>query len=99
MSFVIGLCVILGFVVGAFAYLLFRQRAWIPLTAGIIVFFGCLTWFLTPVCVAILEEDLATFKPPINMRTETGLLGQRYFQKRDEGWFQCKARIARQLFF
>lgn len=99
MSFVIGLCVILGFIVGGFAYLFFRRRVWIPLTAGIVVFFGCLAWFLAPVCIAIPEADLVNFKPPIDTRTETGMIGQRYFQKRDKGWFHCKVRIARQLFF
>ena len=99
MSFVIVLCVILGLVFGGFAYLLFRRRVWIPLTVGIIVFSGCLTWFLSPVCVAIPDEDLANFKPPIDTRTDTGMVGQRYFQKRDGGWFHCKVRIARQLFF
>ena len=99
MSFVIGLCVILALVVGGFSYLLFRRRVWIALIVGIVVFFGYLSWFLTPICVAIPDGDLANFKPPIDTRTETGMVGQRYFQKHDGGWFHCKVRIARQLFF
>lgn len=99
MSFVIGLCFVLGLVAGGFLFLFFRRRAWVPLTAGLVVFAGSLTWFLTPVCVPIPDADLANFKPPIETRTETGMIGQRYFQKRDGSWFHCKVRIARQLFF
>lgn len=99
MSFVIGLCMVLGLVAFGLAYLLFRRRAWIPPAAGILVFAGCLAWFLSPVCVAIPDQDLARFNPPIDGRTETGMVGQRYFQQRDGAWFHCKVRIARQLFF
>ncbi len=99
MSFVIGLCIVLGAVAGGLAYLLFRRRVWIPPVVGVLVFFGSAAWFLTPVCVAIPDEDLAGFSPPIDTRTETGMIGQRYFQQRNGVWFHCKARIARQLFF
>ncbi len=99
MSFVIGLCIILGVVAGGLAYPFFRQRVWIPLAVGILVFAGCIAWFLTPVCVAIPDEELANFNPPIDTRTDTGMIGQRYFQQRDEIWFHCKVRIARQMFF
>jgi hypothetical protein len=99
MSFVIGLCAVLGLGAGGLTYLLFRRRAWIPLAAGALVFAGCLIWFLSPVCVAIPDEELASFNPPIDTRTDTGMAGIRYFQERDGAWFHCKARIARQLFF
>jgi hypothetical protein len=99
MSFVIGLCMVLGLVAGGLAYLLFRRRVWIPPAVGVLVFAGSLVWFLTPVCVAIPADDLARFNPPIETRTDTGMVGQRYFQQRDGAWFHCKARIARQLFF
>ncbi len=36
MSFVIGLCAVLGLVAGGLTYLLFRRRAWIPLAASIL---------------------------------------------------------------
>jgi hypothetical protein len=52
-----------------------------------------------PVCVVIAPEDVAGFDPPIETRTQTGLIGQRYFQERGGRWYQCKARIARALFF
>lgn len=99
MSFVIGLCAVLGLVAGGVAYLLFRRRLRSPLAASILVFAGGLVWFLTPVCVAIPDEELATFNPPIDTRTATGMAGIRSFQERDGAWFHCKARIARQLFF
>lgn len=99
MSFVIGLCFAVGLFAGGTVLLFFRQRIWVPLAASIIVFAGCLSWFLTPICVAILEEDLANFSPPISTRTQTGMVGQRYFQLRNGVWFHCKVRIARQLFF
>jgi len=99
MSFVIGLCAVLGLVAAGVTYPLFRRRAWVSLTAGIIVFAGSLAWFLTPVCVPIPKEDLANFRPPIETRTETGMAGQRYFQQRGGNWYHCKARIARALFF
>jgi hypothetical protein len=56
-------------------------------------------WFLHPVCAAIPPEDLASFVPPIETRTDTDMIGQRGFQPRDGGWFQCKPWIARALFF
>jgi hypothetical protein len=99
MSFIIGICIIAGLVAGGIAYLLLRRPSWIPLAIGIVVSFGWLTWFLHPVCVRIPDADLTSFSPPIDIRTDTGLAGQRYFQKRDGVWYQCKAWIARQLFF
>jgi len=99
MSLVVSLCIILGLVAGATAYLLFRRRMLIPLAVGALVFAGSLVWFLTPVCVAIPDEDLSRFKPPIDARTDTGMIGQPYFQQRDGVWFHCKVRIARLMFF
>lgn len=99
MSFVIGLCFVLGLAAGGVAYLLFRRRLWIPLAASVLVFAGRLVWFLTPVCVAIPDEERASYNPPIDTRTATGMAGIRTFQERDGAWFHCKAWIARQLFF
>ena len=99
MSFVVGLCALLGLVSGVIVYLLFRRRTWLSLVAAGLVFAGSLAWFLSPVCRPIADQDLARFDPPIETRTATGMAGQRYFQQRDGAWFQCKARIARQLFF
>jgi len=99
MSLVVGFCIIFGLVAGGTAFLFFRKRIWVPLALGILVCTGCLVWFLTPVCVPIREADLARFSPPISTRTETGMIGQLYFQRRNGVWFHCKVRIARQLFF
>jgi hypothetical protein len=99
MSFVVGLCIILGAVAGTLAWLLSRRRLWVPLAVSALVFTGCLAWFLRPVCTTIPDEDLANFQPPIGTRTETGLAGQRYFQQRDGVWFHCKTWIARELLF
>ena len=99
MSFVIGLSIVPAIVAGGLAWLLFRRRVWIPLAVGILVFAGCIAWFLTPLCIAIPDEDLARFDPPIETRTDTGMIGQRYFQQRDGAWYHCKARIARRMFF
>jgi len=99
MSFVIGLCIVLGTVAFGLVYLVCRRRLWIPLAVGAFIATGAAVWFLTPVCVLIPDEDLARFDPPIETRTETGMVGQRYFQKRDGRWFHCKVRIARQFFF
>jgi hypothetical protein len=48
MSFVIGLCMVLGLVAGGLAYLLFRRRVWIPPAVGVLVFSASAAWFLTP---------------------------------------------------
>ena len=69
------------------------------LGVGLAVFAGGAVWLLMPVCVVIAPEDVAGFDPPIETRTQTGLIGQRYFQERGGRWYQCKARIARALFF
>ena len=99
MSFIVGICLFLGLLAGAVAHVLFRRRMWISLTAGLAVIAASFAWFLSPVCVAIAQEDLASFDPPIETRTETGMIGQRYFQQHDGVWYQCKVRMARQLFF
>ena len=99
MSLIVGICVVLGLLAGAAAHVAFRRRMWISLTTGLAVIAASAAWFLSPVCVAIAPEDLANFDPPIETRTETGMIGQRYFQQRDGGWYHCKVRMARQLFF
>jgi len=99
MSFVIFLCIVLGLIAGGLTALLVRRRRRIALAVGVLAAAGALFWLLTPICVAIPEEDLAHFDPPIETRTETGMIGQRYFQQRGSTWYQCKVRIARELFF
>jgi hypothetical protein len=99
MSFAVGLCIILGLISSGLTFLLFGKRKWTSLAAGCAVIAGSLLWFLSPVCVAIGGADLANFDPPISSRTDTGLIGQRIFQRRDGGWHQCKTRISRQFFF
>jgi hypothetical protein len=99
MSFVITLFLFLGLVAAGLAYLLFRRRVWVPIAVGFLVFAAGLVWALMPVCRPVAEEDVANFDPPIETRTETGMIGQRYFQQRDRTWFHCKVRIARELFF
>ena len=99
MSFIIGICIIAGLIAGGIAYLSLRRAIWASLLIGIFIFSGCLAWLLHPVCIRIPDADFASFSPPIDARTDTGLAGQRYFQKRDGDWFHCKAWIARQLFF
>lgn len=99
MSFVVGLGLVFAGIVGGLAYLLLRRRAWLSLGAAALVLGAWLAWSLHPVCVPIPEEDLPSFRPPIESRTETGLAGQRYFQQREGRWYHCKAWIARALFF
>lgn len=99
MSLVIVFSFLLGLVAAGIAYLLFRRRAWVPLAVGLAVSAAAVVWLLMPVCVAISPDELASFDPPIEMRTDTGLIGQRHFQKRRRSWYQCKTRIARAFFF
>jgi hypothetical protein len=99
MNFVVVLCTIIAAIAGVFARLLFRRRLWLPLAASVIVFVGCLVWFLRPVCTVIPHKDLANFQPPIDTRTDTRITGQRYFQPRDGVWLHCKTWNERQLFF
>ena len=99
MSLVVAFSLVLGLIAGSAVYLMFRRRAWASLAVGLVVFAGAATWCLRPVCVAIPAGDLASFDPPIETRTETGLIGQRYFQKRGGSWYQCKTWIARAFFF
>ena len=99
MTFVVVACLIIAALVGVGASLSLRRRRWAPPAAAALAFAGSLAWFLHPVCVAIPPEDLASFVPPIETRTDTDMIGQRGFQPRDGGWFQCKPWIARALFF
>ncbi len=99
MSFVLGVCLLIAVLVGGIAYLLFRRRRWLALTAGSVTFAAILAWFLHPACVPLAAGDIALFNPPIETRTETGMIGQRVFQQQDDTWFQCKVWIARALFF
>lgn len=98
MGFVIVLSAILGVVVFAVSYPFTRRRRWIAPALGLLLFVGSLAWFLTPLCVPMSPEDIARSDPPIETRTDTGMLGQRYFQEIDGVWAHCKVRIARQIF-
>lgn len=99
MGFVIILCLVLGLCAGALVFLVYRRRLWVPLATGMIVFAGCLVWFLSPVCVPISEADVARFSPPIETRTQKGMTGQRFFQRREGKWQHCKVRISRLMYF
>jgi len=98
-SLVVVLSLVLALIAAGIAYLLVRRRAWVLLGVGLAVFAGTAVWLLMPVCVVIPPEDAARFDPPIEARTDTGLIGQRYFRKRGGSWYQCKTRIARAFFF
>jgi hypothetical protein len=98
MSLVVGIALVIAALVGVGARLSLR-RQWAPPAAAALAFAGSLAWFLHPVCVAIPPEDLAGFTPPIEVRTDTDMIGERVFQQRDGSWFQCKPWIARALFF
>lgn len=52
-----------------------------------------------PVCVAIPDDTLAVFNPPIETRTETTFYGTPIFRQDGGRWFQCKTWISRQFFF
>lgn len=57
-------------------------------------FGGVAVWMLHPVCTPIPDAALAEFDPPIEARSERGMLF-RTFQKRDGHWEHCKARLER----
>lgn len=99
MSFVILLCLVLGLAAGGLVFPFYRRRRWVALATGMIVFAGCLVWSLSPVCVPLSQEDVARFSPPVGTRTDTGMVGQRYFQQHEGRWYHCKVRIARLMFF
>jgi hypothetical protein len=63
MSFIVGLCIIIAAIAGAFACLLFRRRFWLPLSANVTVFVGCTIWFLRLAGNIIPDNDLASFQP------------------------------------
>ena len=99
MAFVLGVNLVLAFIIGGVAALVFRKRRWLGVIVGALVLAGGTAWFLHPTCMPIASEDLASFSPPIESHVETGLNGQRYFQRRGDGWYHCKAWIERELFF
>ncbi len=99
MSFVIAILIFIAALVAAVFLLAFRGRPWIGGLAGTATLAVLLFWCLRPDCRVIPEEDLANFDPPIETRTDTGMIGQRIFQQKDGGWYHCKTWIARQFFF
>ena len=76
-----------------------RPRRYLGLAISAAILAGGLAWLLHPVCVVIPAADLAGFDPPIETRTDTNLIGQRYFQKRGADWHHCKTWIERVFFF
>jgi len=99
MSVVVGLCLIIAVIAGGAVSLLLRRRAWAGLAILGTILAGGLAWLLHPVCVVIPDAELADFDPPIETRTDTGLIGQRYFQRRGSDWYHCKTWIERAFFF
>jgi len=99
LTFVAGIALVIAALAGVGARLSLRRHRWAPPVAAVLAFAGSLAWLLHPVCVAIPPEDLASFSPPIETRTDTDMIGERVFQQRDGGWFQCKPWIARAMFF
>jgi hypothetical protein len=97
--FVVGLGLVIAAIVGAATLLVSRRRTWLVLAIGGAAFVGSLAWFLHPVCVVIPGTDLASFNPPIETRTDTGMIGEHTFQQRNGSWYQCKTWIARAMFF
>jgi hypothetical protein len=63
-----------------------------------VAFAGALAFALSPVCIALSDEDLAGFTAPIETRTDHDFYLQ-VFQRIDGRWYQCKTWISRQLFF
>jgi hypothetical protein len=59
---------------------------------------GLATWAAWPVCVALPDEALAQFHPPIAQRDDQ-VWHVRTFQQREGQWYHCKPRIARAFFF
>ncbi|EER58222.1 hypothetical protein AcdelDRAFT_4205 [Acidovorax delafieldii 2AN] len=56
------------------------------------------TWAVWPVCIALPDEEVARFNPPIAQR-EDQVWHVRTFQQREGLWHHCKPRIARAFFF
>lgn len=98
-GFVLTIGLVLGAVAGGIAAVIFRRRKWIALVIGFAVFAGSIAWLLSPSCVPMSAEDAARFDPPIETRTDTNVLGQRYFQHYGGAWHHCKTRIASEMFF
>ena len=99
MSFVIAILIFIAALVAAAGLLAFRGRPWIGGLAGALTLAALLFWCLRPVCQAIPEDDLTNFDPPIETRTDTGMIGQRLFRQQDGRWLHCKTWVARQFFF
>lgn len=99
MSFIIAITLVIAAVVAGIGLLIFRKRPWVGGLAGAATLALLLYWFLHPVCTPMTAEDAANFDPPIETRTETNMIGGRYFQQMDGGWHHCKTWIARELFF
>ena len=55
-------------------------------------------WAAWPVCVALPDEAVAQFHPPIAQRDDQ-VWHVRTFQRREGQWHHCKPRIARAFFF
>ena len=99
MSFSIILSLVLGVLAGGAVFMFYRRRRWVCLATGTVAFSACLAWILSPVCIPISDDDAASFSPPIETRTETGMMGQLLFQKHQGKWHHCKIRISRLMYF
>ena len=99
MSFVIAILIFFAGLVAAAGLLAFRGRPWIGGLAGALTLATLLYWCLRPDCRPIPAEDLAGFDPPIETRTETGMIGQRLFRQQDGQWLHCKTWVARRFFY
>lgn len=76
-----------------------RRRSLITLILAAAALTAAAYGLFRPVCVAIDEETLAAFSPPIEQRRETTFYGAPVFQHSGGQWYQCKTWLSRQFFF
>lgn len=70
--------------------------AWVA--ASLLLVAALAAWAAWPVCVALSDEALASFHPPIAQRDDK-VWHVRTFQQREGQWCHCKPRVARAFFF
>ena len=63
-----------------------------------VVVLGLMAFIFRPVCVPLSAADLQGFNVPIEQRQDRDMY-VKVFQRRDDGWYQCKTWLSRQLFF
>jgi hypothetical protein len=71
-----------------------------PKSALIVVlgFAIVIVYLLWPVCLPLTNEEVASFQPPINQRSDWDMYFQ-VFQQQNGQWCQCKTRLSRVFFF